>query len=415
MTRPTWSTKWRFISTKVRNVREGKVSKEADDNLPLYDELNQLIRENNAVLNKTITYTYDLGGNMTSRKEYTYTTGTLGTPVKTDTFTYGNTDWKDQLTAYNGVGITYDGSGNPLSYRGMTMTWQKGRQLASIIKDGTTISFTYDFRGHRIRKTSGTGTGGAVNQTITCYFYNGDTLIGLVKGNQTVQFVYDTEGRPFLMRVYTENNTTPADYYYLYNGQGDVTGLIDSSNSDVVHYSYDNWGKTVSATDTTSASISTLNPFRYRGYMYDPETEFYYLGSRYYDAEVCSFINPDDIVYLRRDKTMSDYNLYCYCSNNPANMYDNCGNWPDWASKLVAAVAAVMVGAAKGAAIGFVSGGICGYIKTKTFDGVLNGMANGALTGAISGAVTGGVKGYINYTRAVKYLNNNGGNPKEVL
>ena len=27
MTRPTWSTKWRFISSGVRNVREGKVSK----------------------------------------------------------------------------------------------------------------------------------------------------------------------------------------------------------------------------------------------------------------------------------------------------------------------------------------------------------------------------------------------------
>ena len=37
MTRPTWSTKWRFIPTKVRNVREGKVSKEADDNLHLYE------------------------------------------------------------------------------------------------------------------------------------------------------------------------------------------------------------------------------------------------------------------------------------------------------------------------------------------------------------------------------------------
>ena len=37
MTRPTWSTKWRVISTKVWNVREGKVSKEADDNLHLYE------------------------------------------------------------------------------------------------------------------------------------------------------------------------------------------------------------------------------------------------------------------------------------------------------------------------------------------------------------------------------------------
>ena len=35
-----------------------------------YDELNQLIRENNHQLNKTITYAYDLGGNLTVEKEY---------------------------------------------------------------------------------------------------------------------------------------------------------------------------------------------------------------------------------------------------------------------------------------------------------------------------------------------------------
>ncbi|MBQ6549880.1 MAG: RHS repeat-associated core domain-containing protein, partial [Lachnospiraceae bacterium] len=236
---------------------------------------------------------------------------------------YGNTDWKDQLTAYNGVGITYDGSGNPLSYRGMTMTWQKGRQLASIVKNGVTTSFTYDSKDRRIRKASGSSVN---NQTVTRYYYNGDSLTGLMKGNQTVQFVYDAEGRPFLMRVYTANNGTPSDYYYLYNGQGDVTGLIDSSNSTVVHYTYDSWGKTVSITDTSNTSISTLNPFRYRGYIYDPETELYYLQSRYYDAEVCRFISPDDVVYLGAYGSILNYNLFGYCKNNPINESDSTGH-----------------------------------------------------------------------------------------
>ena len=44
-----------------------------------YDELNQLIRENNHQLNKTITYAYDLGGNLTVEKEYAFTT--TETPV----------------------------------------------------------------------------------------------------------------------------------------------------------------------------------------------------------------------------------------------------------------------------------------------------------------------------------------------
>ena len=174
-------------------------------------------------MNKSITYAYDLGGNLTSRKEYAYTTGTLGTATKTDIYTYGNSSWKDQLTAYNGAAITYDGSGNPLSYRGMTLTWQRGRQLKSAVKSGITTTFDYDSRGQRIKKTSG--------GTLTRYYYNGSALTGLVKGNDTVQFVYDAFGKPFLLRL---NGTY--DYYYLYNGQGDVTGLIDSSNAVVVQF-----------------------------------------------------------------------------------------------------------------------------------------------------------------------------------
>ena|GEM_PF-3700652 len=66
-----------------------------------YDNLNQLTRENNQKLGKTYVYTYS-NGNITSRKEYAYTTGTLGTASKTDTFTYTAYSWGDLLVAYNG-------------------------------------------------------------------------------------------------------------------------------------------------------------------------------------------------------------------------------------------------------------------------------------------------------------------------
>ena len=53
-----------------------------------YDELNQLIRENNGVLGTTVLYTYDAGGNMTSRKTYAYTEGTPQTLQKNETLSY---------------------------------------------------------------------------------------------------------------------------------------------------------------------------------------------------------------------------------------------------------------------------------------------------------------------------------------
>ena len=91
----------------------------------------------------------------------------------------------------------------------------------------------------------------------------------------TVQFVYDTQGKPFMLRM---NGKT--DYFYLYNGLGDITGLVDSSNQVVVRYQYNSWGKVTSTQDTSGVSLATLNPFRYRKYVYDPETGLYCLQEK---------------------------------------------------------------------------------------------------------------------------------------
>ena len=34
---------------------------------------------------------------------------------------------------------------------------------------------------------------------------------------------------------------------------------------------------------TSDCDLANINPFRYRGYVYDSETGLYYLKSRYYD------------------------------------------------------------------------------------------------------------------------------------
>ena len=77
---------------------------------------------------------YDKGGNISSKKAYAYTTGTISTdPVDTITYKYSDSNWKDLLTSYNGQTITYDEVGNPLQYRdGMNFTWKNGRSLATV-------------------------------------------------------------------------------------------------------------------------------------------------------------------------------------------------------------------------------------------------------------------------------------------
>ena len=39
----------------------------------------------------------------------------------TDTYTYGDSNWPDKLTAYNGNPITYDAIGNPTTYHGQNL------------------------------------------------------------------------------------------------------------------------------------------------------------------------------------------------------------------------------------------------------------------------------------------------------
>jgi len=133
-----------------------------------YDELNEVRREDNQALSNTSTYAYDLGGNITEKVTYAYTTGALGTPTQTINYAYADTNWKDKLTSYDGKTITYDGIGNPLTYDGWTYTWEEGRQLATMVKGATNLTFKYNDSGIRTQKT--------VNGITTKYTLNGDKV-----------------------------------------------------------------------------------------------------------------------------------------------------------------------------------------------------------------------------------------------
>ncbi|MEI3219767.1 MAG: RHS repeat-associated core domain-containing protein [Lachnoclostridium sp.] len=227
------------------------------------------------------------------------------------------------MTSYNGQTISYDALGNPRTYRdGMTMQWERGRNLSSLGNDanGRTYIFTYNSDGMRVRKE--VVYGHDVEKTVK-YYWNGNQIAAIQDGTNLLHFTHDQDGNLFSVTLGSDT------YYYLYNIQGDVIGLIDSTANQVVSYRYDTWGKPVSMTDTSGTGIGTLNPFRYRGYCYDEETGFYYVSSRYYDPEVGRWLNADsEISGVGGD--IIGYNLYSYCGNNPVNRIDPDGHaWKD--------------------------------------------------------------------------------------
>ena len=262
-----------------------------------YDDLGQLIREDNRALNKTYTYEYDDAGNMLYKRQCAFTTSAT-LPAMSTIFdmsykTYGG--WGDQMDMdnINYYGYTYDKVGNlvevyyPEEY--FLFTWE-GRQLTSAkwYYDDYSYSTPIRFNYYDVQYTyneSGIRTSKTVDGIKHEYVLNGSQIVAETWTQNGIEYmlryVYDESGSPIGMKYRTSQQI--AEYYSLYffekNAFGDIIGIYDSGWELLGTYTYDAWGNcTVSGTD----SILTMNPFRYRGYYYDTETGFYYLQSRYY-------------------------------------------------------------------------------------------------------------------------------------
>ena len=178
-------------------------------------------------------------------------------------------------------------------------------------KSGTTIHFKYDHNGLRVGKV--------VNGTKTKYMFHGKLVTHLTVGSDSLHFFYDTQSRPAKVSF---NGTV---YTYIHNLQGDIVGILDSSGNLVVEYKYDAWGKPIATTGSLAATLGTRNPFRYRGYIYDEETELYYLRSRYYNPVVGRFVNADTQMGWT---SLMGKNMYLYCMNAPSLLSDSNGFSP---------------------------------------------------------------------------------------
>ena len=293
----------------------------------VYDADNQLVRENNLDLNKTVTYTYDGYGNILSKNEYAYTVGELGTVIDTVSYTY-DTVWKDKLASYDGEEMVYDAIGNPTTYRGATLTWS-GRQLMSYTKGDLNITYKYNADGLRTQKT--------VNGVVHDYGYDSENRLVYEKHGEEYEmfYRYDVDGRLFqVIRNMINNNNYKYYNYMTTNHFGDVVDLRDGNGTVYVKYNYDNWGKLISVTNANGVAYAANSnahymSIRYRGYIYDHDTGLYYLQSRYYDPETGRFLNADDVNFIGYSRENLSYNTFAYCENNPVNFSDYVGNFPN--------------------------------------------------------------------------------------
>jgi RHS repeat-associated protein len=227
--------------------------------------------------------------------------------------------------------LTYDNADQLLSLT----TSQTGRQVQK-------LQFTNDANGNRIQSTdqSGKSTTYTYDQEnrltaysgMAMYAYNGDGLrMSKTVGATAESFTWDLSGQlPLLIqdgatRYVTGSNGAPLEQiasdgtirYYHQDALGSTRALTNANGQLDSVYLYDPYGNTISWSGSPAP-----NPFQFAGEYTDAESGLQYLRARYYDPTTAQFLTRDPMEPLTRQP-------YAYASNNPLNLTDPSGIWPN--------------------------------------------------------------------------------------
>lgn len=166
-------------------------------------------------------------------------------------------------------------------------------------------TFKYDPFGRRIEKISPT--------TTSIFAYDGDNLIETVNSTGGLVAHY-TQGEGIDEPLAMQRGAT-TDYYEA-DGLGSITSLTGSNGSVAQSYTYDSFG------NQAASSGSLTNFLRYTAREFDTETNLYYYRARYYDPTSGRFLSEDPV------KFRGGVDFFEYVDNNPVNLIDPIGLWP---------------------------------------------------------------------------------------
>ena len=274
--------------------------------------------------------TEEIDGNMQFSCAYTETEGSYGTVQVNDSLMASHTpataDANDVFTIENGMlkVTTSTTNGTDYALNAGTLSVNNGftgtlTSTATFSDEAQTreIDFIYDHNGMRTAKI--VSENGRVEMTE--YTLHGKLITHLTKrtvdengaeSTEKLHFFYDAQSNPAMVEY------DGAMYRYIHNLQGDIVAIVDPAGNSVAEYKYDAWGRLLN----TESRIGALNPFRYRNYIFDSETQLYYLRERYYNNESSRFVNADFIISASGFNGM---NVFCYCINDPVDVSDPNG------------------------------------------------------------------------------------------
>lgn len=291
-----------------------------------YDTLNRLteLSNNNSsvqIINKYV-YAYN---QQDVRSSETITNGNPITSFQKELITYDYNKVNQLLSSTNPAKtFTYDDDGN------MTQGYTP---------EGYVFTAVYDAE-NRLKSVQYTDSSGVVHKTE--YLYNGDNFLAELKKYENGALTSDTrfvrDGFLPLQERDASNNVVGEylwgqnmgggigglldlkqggqSYSYLYDGKGNVTALIDSTQAVAATYTYDTFGNLMSKTGSLN------QPFQFSTKPYDEKTGLSYYGYRFYSPALGRWINRDPL------GETGGINLYGYVGGNPVNFVDPAGKSP---------------------------------------------------------------------------------------
>ena len=328
----------RYLESDLNNDELDKIELDKKEVEYEYDYQNQLIKE-----------THTKNDNEISVIEYQYgkESGMVEKIIKDNVeikrFIYNKdilTNIKENDKIYQ---IEYDNYGNIINDGKGTLEYDERNQLKKYkycIDEGQCYhqyenEYYYNYQGIRYKKKVSHSIRYGNNEEkiyeyFKIYYLDGNRIIKEEWRNlenqitNEIMYYYDIEG---LVGIEYQGKK--------YNIVKDILGNVSKimyKNRIIGEYEYDGWGKCVEKelSPEKNTEIDTFvlhnNPFRYRGYYYDVETQLYWVSSRYYSPELCRWISPDSIEYLDPE-SINGLNLYAYCGNDPVNRFDPTGHF----------------------------------------------------------------------------------------
>src|SRR5207253_6846394 len=113
---------------------------------------------------------------------------------------------------------------------------------------------------------------------------------------------------------YSSGNWSRHNFYHA-DGNGNITYLVNSSQTLAATYRYDPFGNTISS----SGTLATANVYRFSSKERHANSGMYYYGYRFYDPNLQRWPNRDPI------GEEGGINLYGFVENDPVNSLDPFG------------------------------------------------------------------------------------------